>query len=393
MKLKILVIHTQYNHYGGEDAVVSQEIQLLKENHIVESLIFKNEIGLKGLFQFFCSIWNSKVAEIINSKISVFKPDIVHLHNWHFAIGPLLIRKIKKNRIPIIVTLHNYRLLCPSATLTNNGELFLESLNEKFTWTAIQNKVYKNSYILTFWLALITWIHTKIKTWHKVDFFICLTQSMKDYFKDSKLKIDESKILIKPHFVFGSKNQDTLKRENHFLFVGRLSKEKGIDLLIEAFKNLPNKLKIIGDGPMREFIETSAINNKNITYLGQLSRDEVSSELKKADALINPSVCLETFGLVIIEAFSNQCSVITSDIGGPKSIVSNGINGLHFKSGDVDDLKRQIVYWSDLNELNKNKIRKVAFDTYLNFYSPEKQLELFEYIYKKSIKKATIKQV
>ncbi|OBX23952.1 hypothetical protein A9996_15360 [Gelidibacter algens] len=261
--MRILIIHTQYYHFGGEDSVVDQEIEILKKSYVVDSLIFKNHNGLKGAIQFASSIWNIKKAKIVKAKIKAFKPDIVHLHNWHFSTGPLIIRTIKKMGVPLVCTLHNYRLLCPSATLLNKNILFLDSLEQSFPWKAIKNKVYKNSWVLTFWLAIIVWSHKKIRTWDKINCFICLTPSMAKLYKDSNFSINNSSFLVKPHFVFQSKNNKIAEKGNDFIYVGRLSEEKGIHLLIEAFKDLPYNLKIIGDGYMREIIKKNIYDYKN----------------------------------------------------------------------------------------------------------------------------------
>lgn len=383
--MRILIIHTRYHHFGGEDSVVDQEIKILDKKYTVDSLIFKNHVGFKGALLFASSIWNIKKAKIVKAKIKAFKPDIVHLHNWHFSTGPIIIRTIKKMGVPLVCTLHNYRLLCPSATLINKNNLFLNSLEQNFPWNAINNKVYKNSRILTFWLAFIVWSHKKIKTWDKINCFICLTPSMTKLYRGSKLGINHDRFFIKPHFVFPSKNNEMIEKGNDFIYVGRLSEEKGIHLLVQAFKHLPYNLKIIGDGPMREMIEKNIFEHKNISYLGSMSREDVFFELRSASALINPSICLETFGLTIIESFSNHCAVITTNIGGPSEIVTNGINGIHFKIGDVEDLKRQIKIWFDYSDLKKEKMRNNAFQTYLELYSPDKQFGFFEDIYEKAL--------
>ena len=128
--MKILFIHSQYLQFGGEDTVVEQEVKLLNNKHRVETLFFKNTGGLNGFFQFLFSIWNIKNARIVKKKIKEFKPDVVHIHNLHFATGPLIIRTIKKLEVPLVLTIHNYRLLCPSATLMHNNTLYLKSVKK-----------------------------------------------------------------------------------------------------------------------------------------------------------------------------------------------------------------------------------------------------------------------
>jgi glycosyltransferase involved in cell wall biosynthesis len=286
--MKILVIHTRYRQKGGECIAAQQEIELLKKNYTVESLFFNNKKGFAGMLQFLVSIWNLKSAKVVKQKIKTFKPDVVHIHNWHFASGPIIIRAIKKQGIPLVLTLHNYRLLCPSSTFLHNNKLYLNSLNKNFPWEAVSLKVYRNSYFLTFWLAFIIWFHKKIGTWNLVDQYICLTEYSVELFKNSRLGIDNKRFVVKPNFTTISTTKVTKERENHFLYIGRLSEEKGINILLDTFKYSNYELKIIGDGPLVNNVNQACKENDKITYLGTLTQDEVAIELQKAKALVFP---------------------------------------------------------------------------------------------------------
>jgi len=378
--MRVLIIHTKYVYFGGEDSVVEQELNLLKNTHEVATLFFKNKKGVKGFFQFLFSIWNIKSARIVKKKIKEFKPDVIHIHNWHFASGPLIIRTIKKLNIPTILTIHNHRLICPSATLAYKNKLFLKSINKYFPWRAVYLGVY-NSNILTFWLAFVIWFHKKIKTWQMVDKYVCLTQSTIDLFKDSKFGVENKRFFVKPNFTLIANSKINVERENHFLFVGRLSEEKGIKVLLNAFKETTYTLKVAGNGPLLNLVEQAANDNKNIEYLGVLPKQQVALELQKAKALIFSSICFETFGLTIIEAFSNHCLVIASNIGAPSTIVDDKKNGFHFKAGDVNDLKHKIEIANLLTPEKEKQMRDNAYSTYLNLYSSEKQYAYFNEIY------------
>uniref|UniRef100_UPI004049666C glycosyltransferase n=1 Tax=Gelidibacter sp. TaxID=2018083 RepID=UPI004049666C len=382
--MKILVIHTRYRQKGGECIAAQQEIELLKKNFTVEALFFNNNKGIAGMLQFLISIWNLKSAKIVKQKIKTFKPDVVHIHNWHFASGPIIIRTIKKQGIPLVLTLHNYRLLCPSSTFMHNNKVYLNSLNKNFPWEAISLKVYRNSYFLTFWLAFIIWFHKKIGTWNLVDQYICLTEYSVALFKNSKLGIDNKRFVVKPNFTTISTTKVTKERENHFLYIGRLSEEKGINILLDTFKYSNYELKIIGDGPLVNNVNQACKENDKITYLGTLTQDEVAIELQKAKALVFPSVCLETFGFTIIEAFSNRCIVVSSNIGAPASIVSDAINGFHFEAGNIKDLALKLKKVVSLTQKEEDYMREQAFESYSNLYSPEKQFNYFNAIYKEA---------
>lgn len=380
--MKILLIHTHYQLHGGEDAVVAQEMELLKQHHTVEVLYFQNKGGGKGALQFLCSIWNIGSAKTVRKKIKEFKPDVVHVHNWHFASGPLIFRKISQLGIPIVHTVHNYRLLCPSAILLHKGSLFTNSLRETFPWKAVREKVYRSSIFQTFWLGFVVWFHKEIGTWKKIDAYVCLTPFAITLFQQSNFGVLKDRFTVKPNFTIAPKvSQLLIAREEHFLFVGRLSEEKGIETLLKAFKELPFLLKIAGDGPLKELVLNSTKQSNNISYLGSLSTEKVTEELQKTQALIFPSVCYEGMPMTILEAFSTTTPVIASNLGAMTSLISSESNGFHFEPGNINDLRETVIKFAALSIVEKKQMGSNAFQNYQVTYSPELQLEYFNSIY------------
>lgn len=379
--MKILLIHNKYQHQGGEDTVVQQEADLLRENYIVETLFFQNQKGIKGALQFLCSIWNVFAAQTLRKKIKSFQPDLIHVHNWHFASGPILFRVAKKMEVPVVHTLHNYRLLCPSAILLHNNMLFTESLHQNFPWKAVQKKVYRNSSFQTFWLAFIVWFHKKIGTWKYIEKYICLTQFTIDLFQQSKMGLDESKFTVKPNFIENPSELTEIAREDHFLFIGRLSEEKGIQTLLDAFKDSNYQLRIAGDGPVKDQVIDALKKIKNIQYLGSLSRKEVKSELQRTQALIFPSIWFEGMPMTIIESFGCGTPVIASNLGAMKSMIQENKNGLFFKPGDSKDLLLKIDQFVALTKKEKKAMQENAHNTFKQNYSVDKQMEYFKDIY------------
>jgi glycosyltransferase involved in cell wall biosynthesis len=384
--LKILLLHTKYQLQGGEDAVVDQELELLQQHHTVEVLYFQNKGGWKGALQFLGSIWNSCAAKKVKQKIREFKPDVVHVHNWHFASGPLVFRMIHRLGIPIVHTVHNYRLLCPSAILLHKGQLFTDSLNQSFPWTAVRLKVYRSSIMQSFWLAFVVWFHKKIDTWKKIDTYVCLTPFAVELFQQSNFGISKEQFTIKPNFTAVPKILPSNERENHFLFIGRLSEEKGIATLLAAFKELPFALKIAGDGPLKESVINATNLFSNITYLGNLTNIEVTKALQKTQALISPSVCYEGMPMTILESFSTGTPVIASNLGAMTSLISNESNGFLFEPGNVNNLKKSIIKFDTLSVSEKKQMGMNAFDNYQTRYSPELQQGYFDAIYNSVLK-------
>jgi len=379
--MKILLIHTYYTIRGGEDAVFEQEVRLLSKDNEVETLTFLNKGGIRGLILFLLSIWNIFSARKLKKKILEFQPDVIHIHNLHFAGSPLLIRTAKKLGIPVVMTLHNYRLLCPSATLLYNGKIFTESLYVNFPWKVVKNKMYRNSFFQTFWLAFVTWFHRKIGTWAKVDKFIVLTEFAKQQFINSTFGISEEKFVVKPNFIENEVLPKTIERSDEFLFVGRLSVEKGIDVLLQAFSNSEYKLVIAGEGDLLERVKIHCKKNKNIRYLGRLNHKEILGQMQKSTTLIFPSVWYEGMPMTIVESFSTGTPVICSQLGSMSEMITDEYNGLLFEAGNAEDLKKKLHEWLVKTETEKEKMRNNAYAEYQEKYTPEINKQLLENVY------------
>lgn len=374
--MNILIIHTFYQQKGGEDAVFLQEAKLLEETENVATLTFQNKKGPASIIQFFTSPFNFLSARKVKRKIAEFKPDIIHLHNWHYAIGPIVIQVANKAGVPIVLTLHNYRLLCPSATLMSNGKLFDNSRHVSFPWQAAKKKVYNNSFLQTFWLALIVWLHKKMGTWKKVSHYFALTEFAKNIHLDSTLGLAQDQVSVKPNFSERPVLISPLKRDNSFLFIGRLSEEKGIQTLLKAFSDTNYILKIAGDGPLKEEVLAVCSANPNIHYLGSLQKEEVLKQMRSSSALIFPSIWYEGMPMTILEAFSSGTPVIASNLGAMASLINDKINGLHFEAGNESDLKEKIESWSALTAEDKAIFSQNALAFYEKLYSPEKNKDL-----------------
>ena len=368
--MRILFVHTFYKLPGGEDAVVQNEMELLRQNgHEVELLSFNNSGG--GLTKLLFMPYNPFSYRATKEKLRTFQPDIVHLHNLHFAASASVIKAVHRAGIPMVMTIHNYRLLCPSASLYHENNLFLDSLKAEFPWAAVRKGVYKNSKIITFWLAFSNYINRKMGTWQLIDKYIFLNAHSRRLFLDSTFKLTQEKTALKPNFAQATKVGPRPATDSYFLYVGRLTEEKGVITLLEAFAASGAWLKIAGMGPLEATVERFAAENKNIEYLGQQSRQEIDQLLEKAEAVIFPSVWFETFGMIVVEAFAKGIPVITSDLGNMKILVTNGFNGLTFDPGNSGDLAIKIKQFMDLPKDDKRQMHENARETYELNFSPE----------------------
>ena len=357
--MRILIIHNHYQHPGGEDVVFGQERDLLNDTAAVSTLTFRNQKGWRGLWQTLWSPWNIWAGQRVKRAIRQHAPTIIHIHNLHYAIGPIAVRIAKRRGIPVVMTLHNYRLLCPSATLFHNGQVFTESLHTAFPWDAVRLGVHSHSRIKTGWLALTVWLHKQLGTWNQVDRYLVLTDFAKQLFVNSSFGVPAAKFAVKPNFVIGFPLTDR-PRSVHFLFVGRLAEEKGIDVLLQAFAHTGHTLRIAGDGPLKDKVLAYGKQHPNIHYLGALNAQHIRAELAVCSALVFPSIWYEGMPMTLLEAFASGTPVIASDLGAMATMIKHGENGWLFTSGDARGLQHRIAEWLQLDETDRAAIGKKA---------------------------------
>jgi glycosyltransferase involved in cell wall biosynthesis len=383
--MKILFAHNFYQQAGGEDEAVRSEITMMgKKGHQVKLFSVHNE----QIHDFFSKIQSAvNISYSLESKKKIkqtlgeFEPDIVHVHNFFPLITPSVYDACLESYIPCIQTLHNYRTICPGALLLRKGKI-CEKCIRISPYCAVMHQCYKNSIIGS--LAVAKMVSLYIKTWpEKVNQLICLTDFSKKKFIQSGFP--SKKMITKPNFV-----EDPLKSEKYShhnrngkaLFVGRLSPEKGVEILIKAWGNIHHPLEIAGTGPLFSKLKESAPDN--ISFLGQLSKEEVIHKMMESSFLIMPSICYEGFPLVIVEAFACGLPVVASRLGSMEEIIQDGITGMHFKAGDADDLAEKVnAMFASPERLNQMDIN--ARHEYEAKYTPEKNYELLMGIYNKVI--------
>lgn len=386
--MRILIIHNKYKEAGGEDAVFYAERDLLsKNNHRVEQLVFDNkEINtiLDKLRTALKLIYNPAAARMLRERIEEFQPDIIHVHNFVPLASPSVFFVAKEYNIPVILTLHNFRLLCPSVILFHKNRIYEKSVRTLFPIDAILKGVYRGSRFQTAAVVLMTALHAIIGTWrNKIDLYITLTEFARDKFQESALSIAPGKLRLKPNFVVDVGNGDTV-RKDFFLFVGRLAEYKGIGTLLKAARLAKFKLVIIGDGPLRNRVMDFVRENPNVSYLGFQDKASVMHHMKTCRGLIFPSVCYESFPVAVLEALSTGTIIIASKLGGIAEIIQHKVNGFHFEGGNEEDLA------SVIEELNRDPecIRCVSAKarlSYLDHYTPEKNYSLLMEIYKHAL--------
>ena len=348
--MRVLVVHNFYQQWGGEDECAIQETNLLKAHGHEVDLLSRHNDEIKKLSKlrmgalFFEPTWSPKSFRVTCQAIKSFKPDVIHCHNFFPLISPAIIYAASKYNVPVVQTLHDWRLLCPTGWLFRNGKVCEECI-DKTLLSGIRYRCYHESSIQTASVALMLATHRTLKTWdRRIDAYIALTEHGKAKFVQGGLPAE--KIHIRPNFFPQTPNIEMPRRE-YALFVGRLSEEKGIKILLEAWQYLPEiPLVIVGDGNLmpwaKSFIQDRKINN--VRLVGFVPLDEVLEYQKKAMFLVMPSVWYETFGRVILEAYSVGTPVIASRLGAMAELVDEGSTGLCFTPGDATDLQSKVNY-------------------------------------------------
>ncbi len=388
--MRILLVHNRYIRYGGEDATFESERDLLTKNgHHVECLVFDNE-NLDRLVDKvkigFGLLYNSKSKNTLSKFIDRFNPDIIHVHNFFYRASPSIFFVSRKRNIPTFVTLQNYRLICAGGFLMRDSSICELCVNGNFPLHGIRYRCHRNSYVQSAHLVLATGLHKVLDTWnYKAINFIAVTEFSRDKYLNSSLKLDPERIRVKPNSVEDLGEGDVNKRGESYLFIGRLSKEKGIDVLLDAFRSSPYQLDIIGDGPLQKAVQDAEQKHSNIKYLGFRKKDFITKKLKKAKALVFPSVWYEGLPITILEAFSTGTPVIISDLGNLNEIVTNNYNGLVFEPNNAMDLKERMQDFA-INNLDYRLMYQNARATYLLKYTPQVNYENLVKMYKDAIR-------
>ncbi|WP_396597666.1 glycosyltransferase family 4 protein [Dokdonia sp. R86516] len=372
--MHIVQIHNRYKDIGGEDIVVSREKLILQAagHKVSQYIVNNNDINtlsrkLKTALSLPYSVSQKK---LIKAFLKDSSPDVVHVHNFLPVITPSIFYACKELHIPVIVTLHNYRILCSNGLLFRDGKPCEDCIKSKWGIPAIKNGCYQESKIATVFPVISNALHGHLETWSSyIDKVILLSEFSHEIFKKSHITFRDEQVIVKPNF---TEDRGYLyDKENYMLFVGRLSDEKGIVNVIEACIKANKRLKIAGTGPLHEVVENYSHLHNNIEFVGNQDGEELSSLYKNAQALITASKMYETFGLVIIESFSFGTPVIAPSFGNGGQLVKDQYNGLHYTLDDIDNLVEAI---EKTDYLDQETMRNNARETFLKNYTAQQNV-------------------
>lgn len=396
--MKILQIHNYYRSEfpSGENHIVDHERRILESNgHQVELISKTNDQWhsqrLKtALIAATGTLWNQSVYSEYKQYFNKSQFDVAHIHNTFPLFSPSIIMAAAHSGIPIVMTLHNFRLFCANGTLVRNNKRCVECMISSNSLRGMRYGCYRSSRLLSTPIALGLTLHRKIKTWEKhINAFIVMSEHQKNLVQLAGMP--SSRIHVKPHAVSDpGMPLPWADRTQHVMFMGRLSPEKGIMDLLNAWKRLgPNapKLKIVGKGVLEDQVKKFIKCHKvlPIQMLGQLDHHSALEHLRRSKLLVMPSRWDETFGLPIYEAFSAGVPVITSDVSHfPETIARSGA-GKIFPHGNVEKLAAAVLdMWNDDGALCKHS--EYARKSFLTHYSEKSSIETVQRIYGEAIK-------
>jgi glycosyltransferase involved in cell wall biosynthesis len=388
-KIKVLQAHNYYLQFGGEDTVFESDVALLRDHgHEVVTYIEKNERirMIRPASLAVQTIYSRDSYRRILEAIIHEKPDIVHFHNTFPLISPAAYYACRRAGVPMIQSLHNPRLICPAASFFRDGKNCVECMGKTPPYPGIYYGCYHHSRTQTGVVAAMLTIHRLSQTWKIVDKYIVASNFYQDLFIRAGLPAD--KIIYKPHFVVPAVPFIASRSARKYvLFIGRLDPEKGIRVLLEAWKKVDIPLKIRGSGQLenevRQFIDRN--HSGNIELVGRLSKEDLGHLIDHARFLIWPTVGFyETFGYVAVESFALGVPVIGSRVGVNAEMIRDGETGLHFTAGDPDDLANK-VRWAWEHPQEMAEMGRNARQEYEDKYTAERNYQMLLKIYENAI--------
>lgn len=358
--MKILLLHNSYQFRGGEDIVVEQEHTLLREHgHDVRLVLeYNNSIsGITGAVSAAVSaIYSARSRRRMAEELGTFRPDVVHVHNFFPLLSPSVYLACHDAAVPVVQTLHNYRLICPGALLFREGRPCEDCIGRSVPWPGVLHGCYRGSRPGTAAVAAMLVVHNARQTWRdRVDVYVALSQFAREEFVQGGLPAE--KIIVKPNFA--DLNGNLAHGNGEFaLYAGRLVPEKGVSTMVAAWRHLTCSvpLRICGEGPLLGDLQAQLVlwDSQTITFAGRIARTELINEMKKARFLLFPSEWYESFPMTIVEAFACGIPVIASRLGAMQEIVSDGITGLLFNPGDPMDLAQKAEWaWTHPGEMRE----------------------------------------
>jgi glycosyltransferase involved in cell wall biosynthesis len=340
--MRILVLHNKYRVRGGEEEVIdSERVLLTSHGHEVFDYIVDNHdlSGAQSAWMGVQAVWNQSSFRAVSKQLREVRPQLVHVHNLVPQISPAAYYAAAAEHVPVVHTLHCYKLMCPEGYLFRKGRVCELCVGKTFAWPGVVRGCYRGSRTASAVVAATYGLHRIAGTWSdKIDMYFAQTEFAKQKYIEAGFPAE--KIRVKPNFVAdpGIGQGDG----GYALFVGRLTVEKGVPVLLDAWRSLGTflPLQVCGTGPLQEMVQSA--NLPGVEYLGVRPLPEVLERMKRASVVVVPSVWYEGTPRTIVEAYACGTPVIASRLGAMEANVKHGITGLHFEAGNPVDLAAKV---------------------------------------------------
>ncbi|HET7551495.1 MAG TPA: glycosyltransferase family 4 protein [Gemmatimonadaceae bacterium] len=380
----VLILHNYYQQPGGEDEVFATEARLLEErgHTVVRYTVHNDSIsGRGGARLALDTMWNRDSYRALREVIRGERPDIVHSHNTFPLISPAAYYAAHAEGVPVVQTLHNYRLFCVNAQFYRDGRPCEDCLGRPLAWPGVLHSCYRSSRPASAVTATMLAVHRGMGTWkNRVSRYIALT----DFAREKCIAggLPAERVVVKPNFVHPDPGAGD-GEGGYALFVGRLSPEKGVLTLLRAWERagalLP--LKVVGDGPLAEQVREAARCNPAIEYVGRKAPAEVIDLIGSALCMVCPSEWYEGFPRVVVESLARGTPIIAARIGSLADVVDDGRTGMHFEPGDSDDLVTRLERFR-ADEGARTVMRHAARAEFLASYTADVNYEKLMEIYR-----------
>jgi glycosyltransferase involved in cell wall biosynthesis len=381
--MRILSIHNSYQIRGGEDESRELEERLLREmGHQVDVYEQNNDCvaELNPIQLALKTIWSQESYKIVQQKLRQSRSDLIHVQNFFPLISPSVYYAAQAEDVPVVQTLRNYRLLCPNGLFFRDGHVCEDCLGKFVPYPGVIHACYRQNRGATAATAMMLTVHRMMRTWQKqVNLFISLSEFARQKFIEAGFPGE--KIIVKPNFVHPDPGVGG-GQGGYALYVGRLSTEKGLDILLDAWEHLSSKipLKIVGNGPLEEQVIEATTRMPHIQLLGRRPMSEVHELMGEAMFLMFPSKWYETFGRVAVEAFAKGTPVIASNLGAIAELVEHEKTGLCFNPNNAKDLADK-VDWCLTHPASLQIMRREARAVYEEKYTAEQNYKQLIKIY------------
>lgn len=384
--MRILVVHNHYQQAGGEDRVVDAETELLRK-HGHEVVLYTDDndriAGMGKAKTAIETIWSRESYTKLTAVIRDRAIELCHFHNTFPLISPAAYYAARRAGVPVVQTLHNYRLLCPGSLLMREGRVCETCIGRSVVWPGAAHHCYRNSYSASAITALMITTHKALGTWsQQVNRYIALGDFGRRKFIEGGLP--GHRIAVKPNFVDPDPGCGT--GGDYALFVGRLSPEKGITTLLETWDEHPEFpiLRIAGGGALASAVRDSAARNPRVQWLGEIPHPQILEQMRGAQFLVCPSTWYECFPLVIVEAYASGLPVIASDLGALAELITPEYTGLLFKPGNSEDLAAK-TRWITAHTDRLKIMRRNARAEYETRYTADRNYQILTSIYDQAL--------